>query len=76
MSALNPNLPTRTDLEVLTRVGALLTTKEAARLVGLSHRTLQGMRRKGAGPGYVRLPTGSVRYDEAVLLGWAIGAVR
>jgi len=55
----------------------LLTEKEAAALVGLSHRTLQGMRARGSdgvGPRFVRLTAGgkfgAIRYTLADLESW------
>jgi hypothetical protein len=39
----------------------LFTEREAARILKLSHRTLQGWRGEGRGPSYVRLG-GAIRY--------------
>ncbi|MCR9129613.1 MAG: helix-turn-helix domain-containing protein [Alphaproteobacteria bacterium] len=47
-----------------------LTTKEAARIVGFSHRTLEGMRSRGGGPCYIELPNGRIRYRQQDLIEW------
>jgi len=48
----------------------LMTGKEAARLLRYSHRSLEGMRLRGEGPRYERLPNGHVRYRPAALDEW------
>jgi len=45
----------------------LLTEKEAARYLGLSHRTLQMRRHMGQPPAYVKIGTRAVRYKVADL---------
>lgn len=47
-----------------------LTTKEAARIVGFSHRTLEGLRWRGGGPRYIELPNGRIRYRKQDLIEW------
>lgn len=47
----------------------LLNEKQAAEVLGLSHRTLQNWRVKGGGPRFVKL-SGSVRYRERDLEAW------
>ena len=47
-----------------------LTTKETARIVVLSHRTLEGMRCRGGGPRYIELPNGRIRYRKQDLIEW------
>jgi excisionase family DNA binding protein len=49
---------------------AFLTEKQAARLLSLSHRTLQAWRRAGSGPAFVRLGR-TIRYSQDDLLAWA-----
>jgi len=54
-----------------TRTGeALLTTAEAADFLGLSPRTLEGLRRKGGGPAFVALSRNVVRYQPSALRSW------
>lgn len=48
----------------------LLTTAEAARLLGISPRTLANWRRVGVGPTCKRLGYSIVRYREADVLRW------
>lgn len=43
-------------------VPQLLTTKDAARLLGVSHRTLEDWRLKGGGPRYILVGRRLVRY--------------
>lgn len=47
----------------------LLSTKELAHLLNLSHRTLENMRLKERGPPYVRIGRG-IRYWEHEVLSW------
>lgn len=47
-----------------------VTEKQAARLLALSHRTLQAWRRMGAGPSFTRFGR-SVRYRQNDVLSWA-----
>ncbi|MBI1686452.1 helix-turn-helix domain-containing protein [Caulobacter hibisci] len=49
---------------------ALLTTDQAAALLGISPRTLEGYRRKGGGPLFVALSRNAVRYRPADLKAW------
>lgn len=49
---------------------ALLTTAEAASALGLSPRTLEGLRRKGGGPAFVAISRNLVRYQPAALTFW------
>jgi excisionase family DNA binding protein len=45
----------------------LLTTKEAAEMLGVKPSTLQKWRYRGVGPGYVRLSHKNVRYSSEEL---------
>lgn len=47
-----------------------LTTKEAARLIGYSHRTLEDFRYRGGGPEFIELRSGRKLYSERVLIEW------
>jgi excisionase family DNA binding protein len=47
-----------------------LTEKRAARLLSISHRTLQAWRRTGVGPAFVKMGR-SVRYRQHDVLAWA-----
>jgi excisionase family DNA binding protein len=49
----------------------LLTTRQAARLLGFSPRALEGWRLRGGGPAFVRVSRRSVRYRRADLDRWA-----
>lgn len=42
---------------------SLLTTKQAARLLGLSPQTLEKWRTQGVGPNFIKLGNKSVRYS-------------
>ena len=53
-----------------------IKTKEAAALVGLSHRTLETYRSKGGGPPYALLGSRSVRYLPSLVLAWAAARCR
>jgi hypothetical protein len=48
----------------------LLTTAEAAAVLSLSPRTLEGLRRRGGGPTFVALSRNAVRYRAADLRAW------
>ena len=48
----------------------LLTTAQAAASLGMSPRTLEGLRRKGGGPLFVALARNIVRYRRADILSW------
>lgn len=65
-------LPRRPKERMLdTKTGeALMTTTEAATFLGLSPRTLEGLRRKGGGPAFVAISRNVVRYQPAVLSAW------
>lgn len=47
-----------------------LTEKQAARLLSISHRTLQAWRRTGIGPSFIKLGR-AVRYRHHDLIAWA-----
>lgn len=49
----------------------LLTTREAATLIHISPRTLEGYRLRGGGPPFYRVGPRCVRYDVGDLLAWA-----
>lgn len=49
----------------------LLTTREAAKLINLSPRSLEGYRLRGGGPPFYRVGPRCVRYDVGDLLAWA-----
>lgn len=49
---------------------ALLTTHQAAALLGLSSRTLEGYRWKGGGPQFVAIARNLIRYRRADLRTW------
>lgn len=46
---------------------SLLTTREAAQLLGLQPRTLREWRRRGKGPSYYRVSARAVRYSRTAL---------
>jgi excisionase family DNA binding protein len=48
----------------------LLTTAEAAQLLGLSQRTIERLRCVGGGPCFVRLSRGRIAYRECDLEEW------
>lgn len=50
--------------------GRLLREREAACLLGLSHRTLQGLRCRGGGPPFVRIGRRAIGYRHSDLLAW------
>ncbi len=51
-------------------MGKLLTTKQAANMLGLSPRTLQAWRVDGNGPMYIRIGHNRVLYDPADIQSW------
>jgi excisionase family DNA binding protein len=53
------------------RPGRLLSTPEAAELLGVSARALRDWRDRERGPPYRRLGERLIRYHEAELLAWA-----
>jgi predicted DNA-binding transcriptional regulator AlpA len=48
----------------------LLTTDQAAAIVGLSAATLEDWRWQKLGPPYIKISRSCVRYDEAALYAW------
>ncbi len=48
----------------------LLREEQAARLLGLSVRALQGWRRRHCGPPYVRIANHTIRYRRRDLIEW------
>lgn len=54
----------------------VLSTKEAARILALSHRTLEGLRLRRKGPRFLTLPNGRVRYFQSDVIAWRSGAER
>ena len=55
------------------KLDRLLRTREAAKVVGVSPRTMESYRRNGGGPPFVKLRDYAVRYVLRDLLAW-IGA--
>lgn len=55
-----------------TPIDRAVDTKEAARILGISHRTLENFRLRGGGPAYVRVGAGGklVRYRLSALSAW------
>lgn len=53
-----------------------LTDKEAARITGLSYRTLQKLRWKGGGPPFVHYSSRAVRYRRGDVEQWVAERVR
>lgn len=51
-------------------LAAVLTTAEAAALLGVSVKTLEALRARGAGPTFKRVGR-RVRYEHALLIEWA-----
>lgn len=49
----------------------LLTTREAATLIHISPRTLEGYRLRGGGPPFYRVGGRAIRYDVGEVLAWA-----
>jgi predicted site-specific integrase-resolvase len=48
----------------------LLPPADAAEMLGVSERTLEGWRRRGTGPRYVVLPSRRVRYADTDIMLW------
>ena len=48
----------------------LLTTKEAAELLGKHHAVLADLRHQGRGPKFIRMGGRSIRYRPSDLLAW------
>lgn len=55
---------------------ALLTTAEAAALVGMKERTLRVWRMKDQGPAYIKLGNGRVRYSQQAIEEWLAANTR
>jgi len=53
-----------------THPDCLITEKQAARMLSVSHRTMQAWRRIGFGPRFCKLGR-SVRYRRSDVMGWA-----
>jgi len=53
----------------------LITTKQAAEFLGISHRTLESMRLKGTGPTYSNIGR-LVRYSKETLDDWVLSNQR
>ena len=51
----------------------LYNTKEAAQLLKFSYKTFEAWRAKGAGPEYLTLPNGRIRYTQKQLADWIAG---
>ena len=49
----------------------LIDEKQAAMFLGMSHRSLQGMRVKGGGPNFVRVSPRMIRYRRVDLIAWS-----
>ncbi|MCH7664748.1 MAG: helix-turn-helix domain-containing protein [Acidobacteria bacterium] len=56
-------------------VEPLLTTKQAALLLGLNHRSIEALRLRGGGPRFVKLGR-AVRYRPADLAEWTEAGLR
>lgn len=50
-------------------VEKMLSTKEVAKILGLSHRTLENYRQNGRGPKYVKVG-GCIRYKVSDVMEW------
>ena len=53
----------------------LLSTKQTADLLGVSHRTLEGMRLTGNGPAFIKVGR-LVRYEMASIQAWLLAHQR
>jgi predicted DNA-binding transcriptional regulator AlpA len=63
----------------MTILSRMLNEREAAPLLGVSARTLQGWRVRGEGPAFIKLgrgPTAKVGYREADIAAWIESRVR
>ena len=56
----------------LVRGDRLVSEADAAALLGIAQRTLQGWRRRGGGPQFLRLSRRSIRYRRDDLAAWII----
>jgi predicted DNA-binding transcriptional regulator AlpA len=52
------------------KLDRLLRTREAAKIVGVSPRTMESYRRNGGGPPFVKIRDYAVRYVQRDLLAW------
>lgn len=50
----------------------LITSAELAKHWRMTRQGLHAMRKRGAGPAYIRLPSGEVRYRLSELLAWEL----
>jgi excisionase family DNA binding protein len=48
----------------------VMTTKQAAEYLAMSHKTLEDWRRKGEGPRFIKVGSRSVRYRQSELDAW------
>ncbi|MGN6534772.1 MAG: helix-turn-helix transcriptional regulator [Mesorhizobium sp.] len=62
------------DLAAVAGCEPLLTTKQAAALLGYAPQTLANMRHKGTGPEFIKLGNGATRYKPSAIRDWAGGA--
>ena len=54
----------------------LVSEAEAAALLGIAQRTLQGWRRRGGGPQFLRLSRRSIRYRRDDLAAWIVARLQ
>ncbi|QDB99738.1 helix-turn-helix domain-containing protein [Mesorhizobium sp. 8] len=62
------------DLAAVAGCEPLLTTKQAAALLGYAPQTLANMRAAGRGPAFIKLGNGATRYKPSAIRDWAGGA--
>ena len=60
----------------LDKLDRLLRTREAAKVVGVSPRTMESYRRNGGGPPFVKIRDYAVRYVLRALLAWIAAGKR
>lgn len=65
-----PSVPGTGFPPISTHPAALLTEEQAAALLSVSMRTLQGWRTRGGGPKFVSISKRAVRYRVADLMAW------
>jgi predicted DNA-binding transcriptional regulator AlpA len=53
-----------------------LTSRQAARLVGVADETLRTWRVRGQGPRFLKFPSGTIRYRRSDVESWIQGAYR
>jgi predicted DNA-binding transcriptional regulator AlpA len=58
------------------KLDRLLRTRDAAKVVGLSPRTMESYRRNGGGPPFVKIRDYAVRYVLRDLLAWIVARKR